>query len=294
MKKTKLILFIALFAMVGCTQKNKPTESVTIITHGLRFCEGTVAYDTSVLVSNFGTEALNPLNNERKGYISIIEDNEAKVFIAPDQYLNGPKGMAIKDDFLYVADVSKIVVYNLKNKKSPPQLIYFPTGSIFVNDIAIKDHTAYISVTNSDKIYSLDISDPYNLNEKHLEEFVTIPGPNGLVIDGYKMYVASYAADEVTTDANVIYVIENINTPVYKKLIDQPGQYDGLALKDDKLYFTNWIGAKVGYIDLATMHVEYLPLDYLSLAGPADITISNDKLYIPNLPASQVIIYPLK
>ena len=50
----------------------------------------------------------------------------------------------------------------------------------------------------------------------------------------------------------------------------------------------------MGYIDLATMHVEYLPLDNLSLAGPADITILNDKLYIPNLPASQVIIYPLK
>lgn len=279
--------------MIGCTQKDKPIEKVKVISKGLRFCEGTVPYGSTVLVSNFGTEAFNPLNNECKGYISIIEDNIAKIFIPADQNLSGPKGMAIKDDFLYIADVSKLVVYNLKNKSKEPQVIYFPPGNLYINDVAIKDNTAYISVTNSGRIFKLDISVPDSLDEKKLEEFINVPGANGLVIDNHKMYVTSYPADGKTTDANVIYIIDDLKSPTVKKLIERPGQYDGIALNHDKLYFTNWTNTEVGFIDLKTKEIELLHINGATLTGPADISILNDTLYIPNLPSSELIILPL-
>lgn len=295
MKKIWTLLFLATILSHGCIKKKEEqTPKATVITQGLRFCEGTVAYASHVLVSNFGTEAFNPLNNERKGYIAIINDSTADVFIPQNNTLSGPKGMAIKDDYLYIADVSRIVIYNLKAINDKPTVIHFPIGNLFVNDIAIKDYTAYISVTNSGKIFKLDISNPSELSEKNLQEYISVVGANGLVIDDNKMYIASYPPDGITTPENVIYMIGNLNSPRVEKLIDREGQYDGLAIHHDKLYFTNWVNGEVGFVDLKTKDIKFLEIKDVKLTGPADITILNDTLYIPNLPASELILFSLK
>ena len=295
MRKNWTILLLVMILLQGCANKKETqSDKAIVITKGLRFCEGSVAYGSHILISNFGTEALNPLNNERKGYISIIKDNNADIFISRDGFLSGPKGMAINDDLLFIADVAKVLVYNLKDKQKEPQVIHFPIGNLFINDIAIKEDYAYISVTNTGKIFKLDISNPNEITEDKLEEYATVIGANGLAIDGNKMYIASYPADGVTIPDNVIYVIDNLDAPMVEKLIDREGQYDGLAIHQDKLYFTNWINGEVGYIDLKTKAVELLDIEGVDITGPADITILNDTLYIPNLPSSELIVYSLK
>ena len=242
----------------------------------------------------FRSEAVSQRDAERKGYISISKGDYAGVFIPKDGFLSGPKGMALKDNRLYIADVSRVVVYNLNNKSKDPQVIHFPFGNLFVNDIAIEGTHAYISVTDNGKIYKLDISNPSELNESKLHEYATVVGANGLAIHDKKMYIASYPADGITTADNVIYVIEEIDKPVVEKLFDREGQYDGLAIYHDKLYFTNWVNGEVGYVDLTTKAVELLNIKDTTITGPADITILNDTLYIPNLPSSELIVYSLK
>lgn len=291
-------LLVAIMAAVASVSADSTLINLPLkknrLSEGLRFCEGSVVYGNSLLVSNFGTQKLNPLNNEGKGYIVKTDGVKSEVFIPADGNLSAPKGMAVSDDYLFIADVGKVVIYNLKNKTAKPQVIVMPEGDLFVNDIVVADKWAYISVTNTGKIYKLDISTPNALSATKLSVYTSVPGANGLVVDGRRMFVASYPADGNTTNDHVIYLIADRSVPKPQKFIMRKGQYDGLALYKNKLYFTNWVNNEIGYVDIMTKTVKLIALDGFKLTGPADISVWRDKLYIPNLPSSEVIVFPLK
>ena len=288
MKKAfTLLTFTAL--LLACqgnkNEGNNPTPStnVTVMTENLKFNEGSVIYNSTLLFSNFGSDELNPLGTDGKGYITKLVDGKMETFIAADGNLDAPKGMAIKDEKLYIATVGKVVVYDLTKQEAAPIIINMPEGNLFVNDIVIYGDNAFVSVTNTGKIFKL------NLTDHSLNEYVDIVGANGLIVDGKAMYIASYPADGVTTSSNVIYKIEDVDAPVVSKFIEREGQYDGLALNKSKLYFTSWVNGEVGYVDIATKEVTLLDLSEQKIVGPADVSILNDTLYIPDLPQSRVI-----
>ena len=268
--------------MMVCKAENE-TVRFEIYSENLRFNEGTVVYDSSLLISNFGTKELNPLGEEGKGYITKLHKGKIEMFIKADGHLNSPKGMAIHDNKLYVADVNKVLIYNLKNTELSPITIKFPKDNLFVNDIVVYKNNAYISVTNTGKIFKLD------LFSHELIEYTVVPGANGLFISNDVMYVASYPANGIVTNNNVIYLIQNIDHPKPIKFIDTPGQYDGLALHHNKLYFTNWINGEIGYINISNKEITTVKIEGLRLKGPADISILNNELYIPDLPESRII-----
>ncbi|MFI3328108.1 MAG: hypothetical protein SNH79_03740 [Rikenellaceae bacterium] len=287
--KGKILWMAAAMAIaISCGGDNQLKS--TLYSDGLQYGEGSVVYGSTLLISNFGIDELNPLNSEGKGYIAQFDGDQIKPFIVADGNLSAPKGMAIKDDFLYVADVSKVVIYNLQERDAAPKIVKMPFGNQFVNDIAISGDTAYISVTNSGRIFALDISSPNEISAKSLKSYARVVGANGLLIDGNTMYVASCPADGVTTQANVIYKIEDLAAPVVTKLMERPGQYDGLAKSGEKLYFTNWVAGELGYVDLHSgeVVVESLSGD-VALSGPADMSLFNGALYIPDLPTSRLV-----
>ena len=82
--------------------------------------------------------------------------------------------------------------------------------------------------------------------------------------------------------------------PVATKLFGRPGQYDGLALSADgsRLYFTNWVDSEVGYYDFADKQVHLLDPG-VAIGGPARLSLDGDRLYVPDLPGSRVVILPL-
>ncbi len=289
----KNFLSFCLLALAANSCSGGVESGVTIVEDGLTFNEGSVPYGSTLLVSNFGGEQLNPLNGDGLGYIAQLDGDQISVFIPASGVLNAPKGMAIEDDYLYIADVGQVVVYNLNNLEMTPTVIPFPEGELFVNDIAIDDDVAYITVTNTGNIYALDISSPADLTVRDLSKYLALPGANGVVFDDDVMYVASYAPDGNTTDVNVIYKIEEINNPQPTRLIERMGQYDGLVVEDDKLYFTNWVGGEVGYVDLETEEITFLDLGDLVLAGPAALSIMDDTIYIPDLPNSRLVVVNL-
>lgn len=207
-----------------------------------------------LLIANFGAEQLNPLNNEGKGYILNYKNGKTEMLIPTDGNLSAPKGMYQEKGYLFICDVNKLVVYNLKDLKQAPQIISFPADDLFLNDLAASGNTLYISVTNSGRIYTLDISHPSRLDKNTLKKWIDIVGPNGIIIDGNAMYVASYPADGKTTEENVIYKIADLKKPISEKFFNTPGQYDGIALSADKktLYISNWTPAGVTAIDMDT------------------------------------------
>lgn len=264
---------------------------VEVVDEGIRYCESTYPYNGGILIANFGTEQLNPLNTEGKGYILYYKDGKMSTLVAADGNLNAPKGMFLRNNQLYICDVNKIVVYDLTQKGKAPKTIQLPEGNLFVNDLAADGNNLYASVTNTDKIFKIDITDAANPGEA--QEWTSVPGPNGLLIGNGMMYVASYPADGNTGEKHVIYCINDLNNPQPEKVITVPGQYDGIAFSSDKksLYITNWTPAGLSRVDLQTGMLS--PLDISlekSLSGPADITVAGGKIYIPDLPASRVVI----
>lgn len=180
--------------------------------------------------------------------------------VPADGNLNAPKGMFMRDNQLYICDVNKIVVYDLAQVSKTPKTINLPEGNLFVNDLAANGNDLYASVTNTNKIFKIDITDPANPGEP--QEWITIPGPNGLLIGDGTMYVASYPADGNTSEKHVVYRISDLtNNPQPEKLVTVPGQYDGIAFASDgaSLYVTNWTSAGISRINLRM--VIYYPLD---------------------------------
>lgn len=74
--RTKLcIIALGAFAVLNSCQSNKKKsisddtaiavqDTERVITDGIRFCESTYPYQGGLLIANFGTEQLNPLNDE--------------------------------------------------------------------------------------------------------------------------------------------------------------------------------------------------------------------------------------
>lgn len=298
------VLVVALFSftVLSCQMKKARPQNevqasqqeVTVVTDSIRFCESTYPYQNGLLIANFGTEQLNPLNTEGKGYILFYDKGKVRTLIPADGNLSAPKGMLVRNDYLFICDVNKLVVYNLKAIEEAPQIIQFPEGNLFLNDLSANGNTLYVSVTNSGKIFSLDISNPASVSTP--VEWADVPGPNGLIIDNGTMYIASYPADGITTEANVIYQISDLSNPVPEKFITIPGQYDGIALSADKktIYITNWTPAQIAAINRQTKEIVALDIRLPQpLIGPADISVTEEIMYIPDLPNSRVVIYPL-
>lgn len=262
-----------------------------IIRQDLRFCESTYPYDGGILVANFGSGQLDPLNAEGKGYINWYKNGKVSTLIPADGSLSAPKGMLVKDGYLYVCDVNRIVVFSLKERTARPRIISLPEGNLFVNDLVEWNGSLYASVTNTDRIFRLDISDPMNPGTP--QEWVTVPGPNGLLLDNGILYVASYPADGNMRDHHVVYRIADLEHPRPEKLFQTSGQYDGIAFSSDHkaLYVSNWNPAGLIRIDLQTGQATPLVLDLETpLVGPADISVSEGKIYIPDLPNSRVLV----
>ena len=167
MKRTTLL---ALAALPLLAQAQLPT---TVVDSNIRYCESTLPYRDGVLIANFGTEQLNPLNTEGKGYILYFDGKTTQTVIPADGHLNAPKGMYLDGERLFIADVNKVMVYDL-NAPAQPRTLQMPEGDLFVNDMAAADGTLYISVTNTDRIYSIDL----NTAESQLMELSSVPGPN--------------------------------------------------------------------------------------------------------------------
>lgn len=295
--KKSLLLFSLASLMVSCGGNTSREESKTRILHGdMPLCESVLVHDGKIIVTCFGDPDLELLNTEGKGYVLRFTDTVAKVLIPADGTLSAPKGTIVRANSLFIADVNKIVVYNLKDLSEAPQLIVFPAGELMVNDFAIRENMLYTTVTNTGDIFSLDITDPARIDPATLQFYTNITGCNGIRIRGNTMYVASYPFDLVTTEENVIYVIDDMEHPSIAKLIERPGLYDGLALSPDgsKLYFSEWgeTTGNVGYVDLKSAEVKLLDLG-VELAGPARIWLDGGKLYIPDMPLSRIMIYTL-
>lgn len=286
LKPANLVLLLTIVLATSCARTPK------VLTGDLRFCEAVCAVGDTILITNFGSDSLNPLTRtDFSGYIMQLVGDELSLWYPADGTLSAPKGMAVAGDYLYVADVSRVHVIHRHTRRK--YTIPLSSEDTYANHIAVIGDILLLSVTDNGHILALDLRPDGSPSLSGFQLLTTVPGANGICYAGGRLFIASYNPSGISTPENVIYTIDDFLRPNPRPFISRPGQYDGLAADDKYLYFTDWNNASIGRISLSDTTDLTLITPNLDtpLSGPAQLTLYSNRLLIPDLPTSRLIIY---
>lgn len=151
--------------------------------------------------------------------------------------LNDPKGIAITNDKLYVSDVTELVEADLATGAVLNK--YTLEGPQFLNDVAIDDAgNVYVSDTRTSEIYRLDGTGNFSLwlADSALDH------PNGLLVQGNTMYVASWGGrpegGRVSKIDMATQTLDTISTIL--------GNLDGIRPYDEnRMIISDWTSGNV-------------------------------------------------
>lgn len=159
----------------------------------------------------------------------------------PGIKLDAPKGMAISDGVLYVADISVVRKFELATGRQLADIEI--AGSTFLNDVAPRKAggvfvtdtgmSAKLEPTGTDAIYAIDKTDKVIT----LAKSATLGGPNGIVEANGKIYV-------VTARTGALYQLPTKGEPKQEKL--PKGDLDGIVvLPDGTFLISSWDGKTI-------------------------------------------------
>lgn len=168
----------------------------------------------------------NPSEKDGNGFISILNADGSERNLEWITKLNAPKGMAIFEGKLYVADIDQLVVIDIN--KGTITAKHDAPDAVFLNDVtACMNGMIFVSDTRTAKIHVL-----FENKFTVWTEGAPLETPNGLMAEKGKLLVG---------DKN-IYEFD-IKTKKSTLLIKDAGGVDGLEKnKDGDFVFSNWPG----------------------------------------------------
>jgi sugar lactone lactonase YvrE len=126
--------------------------------------------------------------------------------------LNAPKGMAVYEGKLYVADINQLVIIDIKTAEVEKKIVI--PGAQFLNDVAIDSKGAvYISDTKTNKVhrYEKDVLDDYVVKAESANGLKVI-GPNLVVGAGTHLYLIDKNKNRLQIAAGFAQPIDGIET----------------------------------------------------------------------------------
>jgi len=237
-----------------------------------------------VYVSNIATAREEHWTDDGTGFISRLKAGGiADVMKWKDSTaalpLNGPKGMCIVADRLYVADNTRVVCYGLAGDE-PGRRIEVP-GAKRLNDMATDGSSAFVSDTVTGKVYAIDAKGA-------TRELQGPPSANGIAFFKGRMFGVSWGLHEV-------YELDPAGKEEPKPfgLAKHFKGLDGIEVLDDGTFIvTDFVGGKVCTIspDRKTVH------EIIAVHSAADIGLDRQRrmLYVPSLMSNAVSAYKLE
>jgi sugar lactone lactonase YvrE len=228
-----------------------------------------------VFVSNLGG---NPSEKDGNGFISTLSKNGTLIKLHWITGLNAPKGMAIKDNTLYVSDIDVLVLINLET--ATIQQKYTATPGKFLNDVTVSPTgTVFVSDMQDDCIYKLE----NNSFTKWLSD-PRLKKVNGLTIAQNFLYAGT---------ANSILKID-MTTAEITTWLDNTGSIDGLEPdRNGGFIFSDWAG-KTWHVDenRTLKLILDTTLDKINAADIGFDKITNT-LYIPTFFDNRIMTYQM-
>lgn len=250
---------------------------------GFRHPESVVFDGRQFFVSNLGRQ-LTPLEKDGDGYISRLTRNGAlqDTTYFPRVTLHAPKGMAILNDMLYVADVGRIVVLDIQSKNLVREK-NLAEVCLFVNDLAARDEERlFFSCSDKGTVWMWDLSaDSLFLISQDM------PGANGLLWDflNADLYVAAMGGGG---EPGFVYKVD-LKNRTSEKIGDAKGLWDGLALVRGRLLCSDWKSQSLQEISLRTRLAQNLNCGK-EFHGPADVLYWNGKVYLPAMKEGKMYV----
>ncbi len=237
-----LNIFLKIFILILCL--NSPVKSFEIkwVVDGLNEPES-VIYDemtNAIYISNINGD---PLELDKNGYISKISVDGQILEKKWVTGLDAPKGMAIYDNNLFIADVNKIWKISILDKKKEKFLI---NDAGFLNDlVAQKDGSLYASDMFKNRIYKLKDEKLSIWKQSKL-----LDSPNGLLIEGDNLIIACWGKikEGFKTEVKGKLIKVNLKSREIKKFFStRPiGNLDGIVFNKDNGYLsTDWVQGKL-------------------------------------------------
>jgi len=195
--------------------------------------------------------------------------------------LNAPKGLGISGNKLFVADIDRLVMFDLGSGAMLKS--YNIAEPVYLNDITVADNgIVYVSDNRNDKIYFLQHD-----SLRIFMEGENLQRPNGLSVDGNKLAVGSQKN-------NSLQFID-LETKKITKVTDGLGASDGVEPAGrGNYFFSDWNG-RVFWI--SSKGEKKLLLDTTAAkVNSADIEyISNKKiLLVPTFNSNTVVAYRVR
>lgn len=272
--KLRIICFGA-FVVFGLNAFSQTLTKQWTTTDGLKTPES-VLYDAgsnSIFVSNISGQASEKDGN---GFISILEIDGKTKNLNWVTGLNAPKGLAIYNGNLYVADIDELVVINIKEGRITDKIKL--ENAKFLNDVtASEDGTIFVTDMRDNKIYVLENGKLTLWLEDQL-----ISNPNGLWAENGKLYIGT---------GQILQA--DIKTKEIQVLVNDCGGIDGIEkLKDGNFIYSNWKG--LIFITKGVKSIQLL--DTVDKQNTADIDFVPGKnmVLVPTFLANSVEAYLLK
>ncbi|HEY6842903.1 MAG TPA: hypothetical protein VI391_01955 [Thermoanaerobaculia bacterium] len=235
-----------------------------------------------------------PTAADDNGFISRVNPDTKQIELKwidaakPDILLNAPKGMAVMNGLLYVADLT--VVRKFDSKTGAPKGEVAIPGSTFLNDVATDGTSIYVTDsgmkagpngfegTGTDAVWKITNDKPEKIaSGKDLNR------PNGVIVDKGSVWVNAFGSDE-------LYQIVNGRKSNVQHM--PKGSLDGLiAMSDGTFLVSSWDGKAVyrgnnGQYKAVVENAE----------APADIgyDAKRHRLLIPHFTQNVVTIHDLQ
>jgi hypothetical protein len=172
MKKIMISLALACFSLVSIYAQKATVQKLWATDTILKIPESVLVDDkeNSLWVSNIDGASN---GKDGKGSISKLSKTGSPVNLEWVTGLNAPKGMAKYKQELYVADLTELVVIDIKKGVTKNKIKV--EGSVFLNDVTVnKNGAVFVSDSRTGKVHRIE-------NGIVSIEVENLQGPNGLL-----------------------------------------------------------------------------------------------------------------
>ena len=189
-----------------------------------------------------------PAEKNGQGYITVLDKDGQVVNQKWITGLHAPKGLALYNDHLYIADIDRVVKVDVNS--GTIQAEYTAEGATFLNDVE-SDGKGAIYITDTfggNAIYKIE-NDEISLWLKD----ETLNYPNGLKINGNSLYVSTWGVvtnpETFETEVPGVLLAVNLSTKAITTMGSPFGNLDGLQNLGNKFLVSDWIAGGLLSVD---------------------------------------------
>jgi sugar lactone lactonase YvrE len=258
-------------------------------------------------VSNVGPKG--PATLDGDGFISRVSPDGTITELKAITGLNGPKGLCLFEDRLYVADINTLRIFNRVTGEPIASFniadqLKDNFAKLFLNDVVVKkDGTAVISDSS---VNSALIEVTPEGKASVLLSGEELGQPNGLQLHGENITWVTMMSNKVlrTNPSKKIFPdmeLPPVDVSALSNLKQGALQLDGyVRLDDGRVLVSSWVTGEVSLLNQSgkkrTVVVKVASsFDQGGTAGPADINVdlTRKRILIPLFNKGQLLIVPL-